>query len=128
MVKNSLLTYFKVLSNNLESMKDYHFFLTHWVMPRMKLLLKKAKETIIKMLQGPNESWDLYCGSTLFSLNCQYEQLHGQKPFTVMFHRQMNELKDYSDISPVLPKQKIDAKALEAKLYKIDNIIIPAIC
>lgn len=44
------------------------------------------------------------------------------RPFTVIFHREPNEFKDYTDLKPVLPNKEIDVEAFKKKLDLIDRI------
>ncbi|CEP06962.1 hypothetical protein, partial, partial [Parasitella parasitica] len=89
--------------------------------------VKSAKTVIMKMLQGRKEDWDLYVNGTALCLNIHRTRLHGMRPFTVMFHREPNEFKDYSDLKPVFPDKDIDVEAFKKKLDMIDRIIVPAI-
>ncbi|KAF1798152.1 hypothetical protein FB192DRAFT_1246294, partial [Mucor lusitanicus] len=50
--------------------------------------VKSTKKIIVKMLNGYDESWDLYVNSTALAMNCHYSRLHHMKPFCGMFSRQ----------------------------------------
>jgi len=89
--------------------------------------VKTSKTIIMKMLEGRREDWDLYIDGTALCLNIHRTRLHGMRPFTVMFHREPNEFKDYTHLTPVLPEQDIDVEAFKQKLDMIDRIIVPAI-
>lgn len=79
------------------------------------------------MLEGRREDWDLYIDGTALCLNIHRSRLHGMRPFTVMFHREPNEFKDYTNLQPVLPNKEIDIEAIKKKLDLIDRIVVPAI-
>ncbi|KAG2189718.1 hypothetical protein INT46_002651, partial [Mucor plumbeus] len=89
--------------------------------------VKSTKTIIMKMLEGRREDWDLYIDGTALCLNIHRSRLHGMRPFTVMFHREPNEFKDYTDLQPVLPDKEIDVEAFKKKLDLIDRIVVPAI-
>lgn len=63
----------------------------------------------------------------MYAMNLKYSRLHKSKPFNVMFHRQPNDLTDYSKLKPIPHDQMINEKELHKKLDNIDNVVIPAI-
>ena len=58
--------------------------------------VKTAKSIILKMLNGYEESWDLYVEGTMYLMNQHISRLHNHTPFQVMFNRQPNDLKNYT--------------------------------
>lgn len=90
--------------------------------------VKTTKKIIVKMLNGYEESWDLYVNSTALAMNCHYSRLHNMKPFCVMFFRQPNTFhNDYAKLALKFPGKSIDQKAFVKKLSLVDRILIPAI-
>lgn len=90
--------------------------------------VKTTKRIIVKMLNGYDESWDLYVNSTALAMNCHYSRLHNMKPFCVMFFRQPNTFhNNYAKLAPNFPGKSIDQKAFVKKLSLVDRILIPAI-
>lgn len=89
--------------------------------------VKNTKKTLIKLLEGKHEDWDLYIPAIQYTLNQKYSRLHKSRPFEVMFNRQANQFKDYSYVDPTITKKSINAKNLKLKLEQVTNIIVPTL-
>ena len=86
-----------------------------------------AKRTIIKQLQGRKEEWDLYLPITQYAMNLKYSRLHKSRPYTVIFNKVPNDMKDYSHIKPTLRSEAVDAKMIEQKFKYVNEVVIPAL-
>jgi len=78
---------------------------------------------IKKLLHGHSESWSLYVDFAQLSFNLKIATLTSSSPFSLMFGRKANELRDYSaeQIKP------IDLNDWKAHQEKIAALIFPAI-
>ncbi|EIE88739.1 hypothetical protein RO3G_13450 [Rhizopus delemar RA 99-880] len=86
-----------------------------------------AKKTIVKQLQGRKEDWDLYVPATQYAMNLKYSRLHKSRPYTVIFNKVPNDMKDYSHIKPTLRSEAVDSKAIENRLKYATEVVIPAL-
>ena len=86
-----------------------------------------AKSSIVKMLNGKNDYWDLYLNPVQLAMNIKYSKLHKSRPYSIVFNRQPNDLKDYSNDVPTLTMESADTKMINDRLAFAQNIVIPHI-
>ena len=79
---------------------------------------------IKKQLHGVNENWSLYVPFAQLSFNDKISSLTGSSPFSLMFGRSMNQLKDYSNSTNPTPIPLDDWKTHQDKIL---SLIYPAI-
>ena len=91
--------------------------------------VKTAKSIILKMLNGYEESWDLYVEGTMYLMNQHISRLHNHTPFQVMFNRQPNDLKNYTKaLSKIqVSDDMIDTDKLQKEIERFNNYTIPEI-
>lgn len=90
---------------------------------KVERTIKTIKETIVKLLHGASALWPLYVPFVQLMYNIKVQQLTGSSPFSLMFARQLNEMKDYSK----LPAQSIDVDAWKEHQEKVVSLILPSI-
>lgn len=86
-----------------------------------------AKSSIIKMLNGKRDDWDLYLNGVQLAMNIKYSSLHKSRPYAIVFNRQPNGFEDYSKVTPTLSTEKADAKLIEDRLRFAQEVVIPQI-
>jgi hypothetical protein len=86
-----------------------------------------AKASIIKMLNGKADDWDLHLNAVQLAMNIKYSSLHKSRPFTVLFNRQPNDFIDYSKVPHTLSTEKADVKLINEKLKFAQEVVIPQI-
>lgn len=86
-----------------------------------------AKNSIIKMLNGKHDSWDLYLNSVQLAMNTKYSKLHKSRPFAIVFNRQPNGFEDYSKVEHTLSTEKADTKLIDDRLAFAQEVVIPEI-
>lgn len=78
---------------------------------------------IKKLLHGTDNHWPLFVSFAQLSFNNKISSLTGSSPFTLMFGRTLNDLKDYSNDPPTM----ISLDDWEQHQQKIVSLIYPAI-
>jgi hypothetical protein len=78
---------------------------------------------IKKLLHGAEKHWPLYVGFAQLSFNTKVASLTNSTPFSLMFGRVLNELKDYSGTVPTL----INLDDWKSYQDKIVSLIFPAV-
>jgi putative transposase len=86
-----------------------------------------AKASIIKMLNGKHDAWDLYLNSVQLAMNVKYSALHKTRPYTIIFNRQPNGFEDYSQVKHTLSTEKADIKLIDDRLAFAQQVVIPEI-
>ena len=86
-----------------------------------------AKASIVKMLNGKHDDWDLYLNSVQLAMNIKYSKLHKSRPFTIVFNRQPNGFEDYSKVRHTLSTEKADVKLIDDRLAFAQQVVIPEI-
>lgn len=86
-----------------------------------------AKASIVKLLNGKNDDWDLYLNPVQLAMNIKYSKLHKSRPYSIVFNRQPNDLKDYSNDVPTLSLETADTKIIKDRLAFAQDVIIPQI-
>jgi hypothetical protein len=86
-----------------------------------------AKASIVKSLNGKNDDWDLYLNPVQLAMNIKYSKLHKSRPYSIVFNRQPNEFKDYSDEVPTLALEAADTKLINDRLKFAQEVVIPQI-
>jgi transposase InsO family protein len=85
--------------------------------------VKAVKQTIHKLLHGASALWHLYVPFVQLAYNNKVRDLTGSSPFSLMFGRRLNEMKDYTQ-EPHLP---INMQEWTEHQEKVMSIIFPAI-
>ena len=76
--------------------------------------VKTVKQTLSRLLHGTSALWPLYIPFVQLMYNNKVSELTGSTPFSLMFGRQMNELRDYT----ITPYQPIDMNEWKAPKKK----------
>jgi transposase InsO family protein len=63
--------------------------------------VQTASQAIYKQLFGKLDKWDFYVKATQLFMNERVTRIHGSTPFSLMFARSSNQLKNYSNSSNV---------------------------
>ena len=85
--------------------------------------IKTVKQVIVKLLHGTVSLWPLYVPFVQLMYNNKVQELTGATPFSLMFGRVLNELRDYS----VEPYKPVDLVEWKAHQEKVVSLIYPAI-
>lgn len=64
---------------------------------KVERTIKTVKQTIMKLMHGAAVLWPLYIPFVQLVYNMKVQDLTGSSPFSLMFGRQVNELRDYTD-------------------------------
>ena len=78
---------------------------------------------IKKLLHGTSNHWPLFVNFAQLAFNNKVSSLTGSTPFTLMFGRSVNEMKDYSTTPPT----QINLDSWKEHQKKIVSLIYPAI-
>jgi transposase InsO family protein len=90
---------------------------------KVERVVKVVKDTIVKLLHGASALWPLYIPYVQLVYNNKVRELTGSSPFSLMFGRQLNELKDYTSAQQ-LP---VDMDEWKEHQKKIMSLIFPSI-
>jgi transposase InsO family protein len=90
---------------------------------KVERVVKVVKDTVVKLLHGASALWPLYIPFVQLAYNNKVRDLTGSSPFSLMFGRQMNELKDYTQ-QPIMPVNMNEWKEHQDKVM---SLIFPAI-
>lgn len=60
-------------------------------------------------------------------MNIKYSKLHKSRPYAIVFNRQPNNFKDYSNDTPTLALEKADTKIINDRLKFAQEVVIPQI-
>jgi transposase InsO family protein len=90
---------------------------------KVERVVKVVKDTIVKLLHGASALWPLYIPYVQLVYNNKVRELTGSSPFSLMFGRQLNELKDYTS------EQQLPVNMDEWKEHqeKVMSLIFPSI-
>jgi hypothetical protein len=95
--------------------------------PRADGKVERSIQTVTgiikKMIHGNNENWTLYVPFAQLSYNHKVAALTGSSPFSLMFGRSMNPIKDYSDAQ----EQSVDTEEWGRHMEMVQSLIYPAI-
>ena len=86
-----------------------------------------AKSAIIKQLNGKHADWDLYLNPVQLAMNIKYSKLHKSRPYSIVFNRQPNDFKDYSNVEPSPAMINADTKKINDRLTFAQEVVIPHI-
>jgi hypothetical protein len=78
---------------------------------------------IKKLLHGSNQHWPMFAPFAQLSFNNKIASLTGSSPFSLMFGRALNEMKDYSSD----PATVVDLEDWKSHQEKMASIIFPAV-
>ena len=85
--------------------------------------MKTVKDTVVKLLHGAVALWPLYLPFVQLVFNNKVQELTGSTPFSLMFGRKLNELKDYT-AEPALP---VNMDEWQQHQEKVLSLIFPSI-
>ena len=90
--------------------------------------IQTVMSTIKKLAHGNETNWSLYVPFAQLSFNNKVASLTGSTPFSLMFGRSMNEIRDYTKINvhdgePTL----VDIENWKTHMTKVQSLIFPAI-
>jgi hypothetical protein len=109
-----------------------HRFITPYN-PRADGKVERSIQTVMasikKLLQGSYDSWPLLVPSTQLAFNCKVASLTGSTPFSLMFGRSLNDIKDYTDVPSGSEVQPVSVSLSNWKAHqeKVLSLIYPAI-
>ena len=90
---------------------------------KVERTIKTIKDTIVKLLHGASALWPLYIPFVQLVFNSKVQDLTGSTPFSLMFGRQLNEMKDYT-VEPYLP---VNMQEWQQHQEKVTSLILPSI-
>lgn len=90
---------------------------------KVERAVKTIKDTIVKLLHGASALWPLYVPFVQLVYNNKVQDLTGSSPFSLMFGRAMNELKDYTT-QPHAPVSLSDWKEHQEKIV---SLVFPSV-
>ena len=90
---------------------------------KVERTIKTIKETVVKLLHGASVLWHLYVPFVQLCFNNKVQDLTGSTPFSLMFGRRLNEMKDYTS-EPHLP---VDMHEWQTHQEKVTALILPAV-
>jgi hypothetical protein len=97
--------------------------------PRADGKVERAVGSVVmiikKMLYGRRDNWSLFVPATQLSFNAKISALTGSTPFSLMYGRTLNELKDYTTGDDPVP---ISLDDWQQHQEKVVSVIYPAIC
>lgn len=103
-----------------------HLFITPWN-PRcdgkVERTVQAVKATLVRYLKGATALWPLYVPFVQLMYNNKVQELTGSTPFSLMFGRALNEMKDYTKT----PAEPITQDTWKEHQDKIVSLILPAI-
>jgi hypothetical protein len=85
--------------------------------------IKTIKQTVFRLIHGTSVYWPLYIPFAQLAYNNKVQELTGATPFSLMFGRKMNEMRDYT----AEPHQPVDLDGWKAHQDKVVSLIFPAI-
>jgi len=95
--------------------------------PRSDGKVERSIQTVMliikKLLHGTSNHWPLFVSFAQLAFNNKVSSLTNSTPFSLMFGRDLNEMKDYSDTPPTL----ISLDDWKTHQQKIISLIYPAI-
>jgi hypothetical protein len=86
--------------------------------------IQTVMSTIKKLLHGNEQNWTLYVPFAQLSFNNKVAALTGSTPFSLMFGRSLNEIKDYTEDEKGLV---VDIENWKSHMEKVQSLIYPAI-
>ena len=86
--------------------------------------VQTTSTAIYKLLEGRDIDWDLFTPSIQYFTNMKVSQRHGSTPYSLLFARQANELKDYSTDTILEP---LHHDRLKERLDYMSTLVFPAI-
>ena len=63
---------------------------------KVERAVKTVKQMVIKLMKGASALWPLYIPFVQLAYNSKVQELTGSTPFSLMFGRPLNELRDYT--------------------------------
>jgi hypothetical protein len=87
-----------------------------------------VKRTLVKQLEGNKADWEKYLPAVQLAINCKYASIHGSRPFSIMFAREPNDLKDYSQVESTSSEPSTENNnAILKRINDMSRIIVPII-
>jgi hypothetical protein len=90
---------------------------------KVERVIGSTMSIIKKLLHGAEENWALFVPFAQLTFNDKVASLTGSTPFSLMFGRPLNELKDYSSTTPKI----IPLNDWKTHQEKIVSLIFPAV-
>jgi hypothetical protein len=99
--------------------------------PRCDGKVERSIQTVMliikKLLHGNESNWTLYVPFAQLSFNNKISSLTGSTPFSLMFGRNLNEIKDYTTAETKEEATIIDIDNWKNHIEKVQSLIYPAI-
>jgi transposase InsO family protein len=91
--------------------------------------VKMIVSTIRKLCNNDSSNWDEKVALAQLCINTKFRYKSGSTPYSLMFARQYNKLKDYSDPKnkAEIPKKPTPIEELEKRIGYMNEIVFPAI-
>ena len=90
---------------------------------KVERTVKTIKDTVVKLLHGAVALWPLYLPFVQLVFNNKVQDLTGSTPFSLMFGRKLNEMKDYT-AEPHLP---VNMDEWQQHQQKVLSLIFPSV-
>ena len=90
---------------------------------KVERTVKTVKDTIVKLLHGASALWPLFIPFVQLVYNNKVQDLTGSAPFSLMFGRKMNELRDYTRV----PHTALNLDDWKTHQEKVLSLILPSI-
>jgi hypothetical protein len=84
-----------------------------------------AMKTIKKLVEGVNDSWDLFVSSAQLAINNKVSKRHNATPFSVMFGRKMNDFKNFNEETK--EKTSLTPDQIRSRIAELKEVVFPAI-
>jgi hypothetical protein len=88
--------------------------------------VKTVKSIMAKLLHGTSALWPLYIPFVQLAYNNKVHELTGATPFSLMFGRAVNEVRDYTD-EEIKPYKPVDLNEWRAHQDKVVSLIYPSV-
>ena len=90
---------------------------------KVERTVKTIKDTVVKLLHGAVALWPLYIPFVQLVFNNKVQDLTGSAPFSLMFGRRLNELKDYT----AEPHMVVNMDEWQQHQQKVLSLIFPSV-
>jgi hypothetical protein len=90
--------------------------------------VKTIKNAVYKRLEGAKADWEDYLPAVQLAVNCKHSNLHGSRPFSLMFARQLNDFQDYSKVESASSKPNSEnSNRILKRIKDMSNVVFPVI-
>lgn len=90
---------------------------------KVERTVQTVKRTIVKLLHGASSLWPSFLPYVQLMYNTKVQEITGSSPFSLMFGRKMNEMKDYTKT----PAEPVSVESWKEHQDKVVALIYPSI-